>query len=274
MDLKESKKVIGELTKRNQNLEKENISLEMEVKASRKIIHKLKKDNELMEEYEEAIIDKDDLIKKFEKGKTISDKVIQNLKKEINVQGNEMCNVKKITEEKETLEKDILENKDVIENLQKEIALLKANEDVLKRKVLKNDKGRKQLHEWIKHLEELGNKRRKDIEMMEKSLKKKFTASKKPRCRFGWDCQRRAFCRFDHSYLYLKDNTTKTQKTVQPADPITPLCDICGQTFTNQKDFESHVVEYHGTSKIPSQDENGDHVTRMQEKKRNRIKIK
>ena len=39
----------------------------MEVKASQKIIQKLKKDKKLLYEYEEAIIDKDDSIRKFEK---------------------------------------------------------------------------------------------------------------------------------------------------------------------------------------------------------------
>ena len=78
MNLEESKQLIEVLMKTNEDLEKENIALEMEVKASQKIIQKYKRDTKLLEEYEEAIIDKDDVIRKFEKGKTIADKVIQN----------------------------------------------------------------------------------------------------------------------------------------------------------------------------------------------------
>ena len=116
MDLKESKRLIEEVMKANQNLENENIALEMEVKASQKIIHKLKRDNQLLEEYEEAIIDKDDLIRKFEKGKIVASNVIRNLKEELNLKEIELAGVKKMLEEKdklnsdnECLEKEILE---------------------------------------------------------------------------------------------------------------------------------------------------------------------
>ena len=93
-----------------------NIALEMEVKASHKIIKKLKRDNELLGEYEEASIDKDDLIRGFEKRKTVADKVIQNLKEELLGKGKEICNAKKMSEDYEKLkaEKDALE-KDISE---------------------------------------------------------------------------------------------------------------------------------------------------------------
>ena len=78
MNLNESKMLIEELMKTNENLEKNNIALEMEVRASKRIIHKLKMENKLLAEYEEAIIDKDDLITRFEKGKVVAVQVIQN----------------------------------------------------------------------------------------------------------------------------------------------------------------------------------------------------
>ena len=83
----------------------------MEVKASHNIIKKLKRDNALLEEYEEAIIDKDDRIRKFEKSKLIADNVIKNLQEERNLQGNVLENAKQILKEKEHLitEKDSLE---------------------------------------------------------------------------------------------------------------------------------------------------------------------
>ena len=62
MNLAESKRMIEEVIKTNENLEKENIALEMEVKASQKIIQKLKRENGLLKEFEKAIKDKDDLI--------------------------------------------------------------------------------------------------------------------------------------------------------------------------------------------------------------------
>ena len=85
MNLEESKRLIEELMKTIGNLEKQNIALEMEVKGRRKIIQKQKKDTNLLNEYEEAIIDKDDSIRMFEKGKNIAKKVIQNLQKKLNL---------------------------------------------------------------------------------------------------------------------------------------------------------------------------------------------
>ena len=78
MNFEESKQLIEVLIKTNEDLEKENITLEMEVKASKKIIQKLKRESELMHEYEEAIIDKDDQIRTFERGKIVADNVIKN----------------------------------------------------------------------------------------------------------------------------------------------------------------------------------------------------
>ena len=125
MNLNESKMLIEELMKTNENLEKNNIALEMEVRASKRIIHKLKIENKLLAEYE----DKDDLIMRFEKVKVVAVQVIQNLKEEINLHGKELDDVKKIKDEndklnseKETLEKEIVEiNK---ENISKEEILL------------------------------------------------------------------------------------------------------------------------------------------------------
>ena len=116
MDLEGSKRLIEELMKMNNNLEENNIALEMEVKASHKIIQKLKKGNSLLKEYEEAIIDKDDLIRKFEKGRVIMDNVIISLKDSLKLKEKEICNVEKVAEgkiqietEKKALEKQILE---------------------------------------------------------------------------------------------------------------------------------------------------------------------
>ena len=66
MNLEESKRLIEELIKTNEDLEKVNISQEMEVKASYKIINKLINENKLLKEYEEAIKEKYDLIQNFE----------------------------------------------------------------------------------------------------------------------------------------------------------------------------------------------------------------
>ena len=142
MDIKESRKLIEELKKRNHNLEKENITLEMEVKASRKIIHKLKRDNELLGEYEEAIIDKDDLIEKFEKGKTITDKIIKNLQNEKDelkqeLEATETANeVKRIgldelKNKKDDEIRDLLQEVNVIQemNEKKEATLLRLEEE-------------------------------------------------------------------------------------------------------------------------------------------------
>ena len=48
MNLEESKQLSEVLIRTNEYLEKENFTLEMEVKASKKIIQTLKRENELM----------------------------------------------------------------------------------------------------------------------------------------------------------------------------------------------------------------------------------
>jgi hypothetical protein len=106
MGLEDNKRLIDELMKTNEECEKQNIALEMEIKANYKIIQKLKKDNG----------DKDDLIRKFEIGRTVAEKVIQTLKAERNVKEKENYKSKEIIEEfekmkcdKDALEKDISE---------------------------------------------------------------------------------------------------------------------------------------------------------------------
>ena len=143
MDLKESKKLIEELMKMNQNLENQNIALEMETKASQKIINKLKRENKLMLEYEEAIIEKDDQIRKFEKGKFIADNVIKNLQGELNLKVQALSNAEKnleemdhLTSQKKSLEKDMLELRN--ENSVKEEMLktIKIEVDTLENELL------------------------------------------------------------------------------------------------------------------------------------------
>ena len=48
-------------------LESQVVQLEMEVKVSNSIITKLRNENELMKEYEEAIIDRDEQLSKLKK---------------------------------------------------------------------------------------------------------------------------------------------------------------------------------------------------------------
>ena len=209
MDLKESKKLIKELTKRNQSLENENVALEMEVKASRKIIHQLKRDTELLAEYEEAIIDKDDLIQKFEKGKTVADKIIHNLKEEINVQGKEMS-VKKTTdtEEKEKLENEISSLVEEIEKIQVE----NGKKEILVKDISEENK---MLIEKMNFLEEsnqnLLQQNQLDNEKDEtKSLKDK---------------------------LGLPDEKFVSEDSLK--------CKNCEENFSNKNDLKRHNKEFH-----------------------------
>ena len=119
MDLEGHKRLVEELMTMNNNLEEQNIALEMEVKASQKIIQKLKKDNKLLEQYEEAIIDRDDKIQKLKKCKGIADDVIKNLQEDRHLKVQEVLKEKeKLTTEKDFLEKEIDEIR--IENCLKE----------------------------------------------------------------------------------------------------------------------------------------------------------
>ena len=138
MKPEESNKLIEELMTMNKKAEEQNIALEMEVKASKQIIKKLKKDNVLLTEYEEAIIDKDDLIRKFEKGKMISDNVIRNLQQElqcrtqVNLQERE-----ELLNEKDTLEKDISELQKENKFKEEMIKTINIEKEMLENKILK-----------------------------------------------------------------------------------------------------------------------------------------
>ena len=144
MDLKESKILVEELMKMNKNLENQNIALEMEVKASKKIIKNLKRKTELLDEYEEAVIDRDDSIKKFEKGKSIADNVIKNLKKELNLKEKEIFTLQNIAKEKESLdsenqnlERDILDLQRVDKKKEEDLEAMNIEKNVLEDRLIK-----------------------------------------------------------------------------------------------------------------------------------------
>ena len=155
MDIKESRKLIEELKERNHNLEKENITLEMEVKASRKIIHKLKRDNELLGEYEEAIIDKDDLIEKFEKGKTITDKIIKNLQNEKEGLKQELEATEKANEVKRIGLDELKDKKDdEIRDLLQEVNVIQEMNEKKEATLLRLEEENCQVKEKLRELEE------------------------------------------------------------------------------------------------------------------------
>ena len=62
--------------KMNTNLENQNITFEMEVKASHTIIARIKDENE-----------------KFKKGKNVAEKVIKNLQDKLNLQSKDIIDV-------------------------------------------------------------------------------------------------------------------------------------------------------------------------------------
>merc|ERR1712202_112081 len=60
---------------------------------------------------------------------------------------------------------------------------------------------------------------------------------------------RRLFCKFDHSFLFKKDNTI--QKTVLHS------CKSCSNKFKNEKDLEVHMRKHHEGQKEDFECENG-----------------
>ena len=51
----------------------------------------------------------------------------------------------------------------------------------------------------------------------------------KPRCRFEWSCKKKAFCKYDHKYLYSrvnKNNLTPAEKNLS--------CELCGKCFKSR----------------------------------------
>ena len=108
-------------------------------------------------------------------------------------------------------------------------------------KILKFEKSKDEKLGRIKQLEELSDKREEQFEKLKLSVKN-LKPENKPRCKFGWSC-RRAFCKFDHTYLRSKVNCNKPKGSDQPVttDLTSLLCEVCGKTFKTGDEFECHI---------------------------------
>ena len=119
----------------------------------------------------------------------------------------EMLIEKKSEKEIKSDEKSLANELDLIDkqemmNLKKELGFLKISVEKMKKQ-----KGKREA--LNKHLNELSDKRIQEFETLKQSIKQ--LERRRTQCRFGWGCKR-AFCKYEHSYLYKIINQKREVK--------------------------------------------------------------
>ena len=82
----------------------------------------------------------------------------------------------------------------------------------------------------LKKIGDLEEKRKEEIKNLKDGIEKLKIRRMRPKCKYGWNCEK-AFCRFDHKYLYTLVNNTNTNL----------ICDVCGKTFQCKKNLVDHA---------------------------------
>lgn len=100
-------------------------------------------------------------------------------------------------------------------------------EELEKAKIALKTKIRMELLEKMVKLEE---KRKKEIQILKESIEKLEIKRVRIKCKYGWSCEK-AFCTFDHKYLYTKVNVKQTKI----------ICQLCEKTFSSKKNLEEHA---------------------------------
>ena len=140
--------------------------------------------------------------------------VIENQKKEIGELKHEKDQLK---DKNEFLENEAKIDQKVLEQFVEE-------NGVFRDKITKFEVDKKERVAHLNHLAEISEKTKDHLE----DLKQKVVSCVQPvkqmktRCKFGWDCRRGFFCKFDHSYLYRKVN----KRLDSPFK-----CKLCNKTF-------------------------------------------
>ena len=111
----------------------------------------------------------------------------------------------------------------------------------LEAKLKKFERNKSEKNVLLNRMEEISNSRVKQIQNIEKSIK--TIKKKNTNCRFGMSC-RRLFCRFDHKFLFRKDNRCQEARQIQ--------CDDCEQSFQAKDPLREHVKYVHEISPVIS----------------------
>ena len=87
----------------------------------------------------------------------------------------------------------------------------------LKNKIANWEKNSKAVEFYRKKIDDMNQKRIEELAKLKSGILR-LKPIHKQKCKFGWTCWKRAFCKFDHEYLYHKVNIIKHQtnpKTIE-----------------------------------------------------------
>jgi hypothetical protein len=113
---------------------------------------------------------------------------------------------------------------------------------ILKKKLAHFEKNKDEKVALLKQLDNLASNRNEELDKL-KVLINKVKVEKKMHCVFKWKCKKRAFCSFDHTYLYSKVNAKS--ETLIPQEPGSTLCEKCGEVFSSNVKLEGHMKAEH-----------------------------
>ena len=206
----------------------------------------LDKIDTLKEQHEVEIKSKDDSISDTQSEMVKIKEHLGDYKDELDIKSKEIEDLKKINE-KEDLKTSSNSLHDEISIAQLKIENEKLEHEVEKMKVglTMQELQKKKKSFYLKQLGEQSEKRFKEIENLQNSIKQMKPVAKQ-RCIFKWECKRWPMCKFDHSYLHRKVNNFRSVISDETSSIVEQEClrELCGQTFVNPE-FGVHVRECH-----------------------------
>ena len=126
--------------------------------------------------------------------------------------------IKKLSEIYEKKQESFLKSSSSSLSEELDQALLKnANLDLeckiedLKSRIESFEKNKAEKKRLLIKIEELSKSRDNELKNLKESIESRIKPKENPNCRYGWNC-RRFFCRFNHSYLFSKDNRMANHK--------------------------------------------------------------
>ena len=251
----DQKSKISTLREEKYQLQEKVDQLEYEEKNQTQLILKMTKENgELRRDVSnlrKEVIEKDEIIKdeKEENDKAIYSKErLMDLEDEILIKDIKISNLEEVLLKKEKESEKTLESE---LNTDSNEELLSARIELLKKELdSKNEKensDKRKREELFKRMDDISQSRQHELERLKVKIHE-LKQKSLPQCWFGIKCGR-LFCKFDHSFVFKKDNGMPKHSVINPQVLEVEemcLCEKCGEIFKNSCPRCKHSQSNHG----------------------------
>lgn len=227
---KDQTELIMKMTKETRDLKKDVCNLRKDVIEKDEIIQEQTVEKDKAQHFKENMTDLKDEI----------------LLKDIKISNLEEVLLKRDRETEKTLESELkIDSKE--EQLEAKIELLKKELNSKKEREISDKYKREEL---LKRMDDISQTSKHDLDRLKVKLKD-FKQKSLPKCWFGIKCIR-LFCKFDHSFVFQKDNRILKLPVQNPQveeveeNQAMCLCEKCGELFRNSCQCKKHLHSTHG----------------------------